>query len=268
VSVGKVSGAVGTFSHLDPEIEEEVCHRLGLSPETISTQVVARDRHAAMIATLAGLSSSLERFATEIRNLQRSEILEAEEYFSPGQKGSSAMPHKRNPITCERVAGLSRLLRGYATAAFENVALWHERDITHSSVERVILPDAFTTVDYQLGLMVSIVEGLIVYPERMRANLNRAGGIVFSQRVLLALTDAGLSREEAYRLVQRSALRAWQEGSSFHDLVLADGEIMEHLSVEALDDCFNLERSLGHVDTIYRRVLGEHSIPEVYHDDA
>jgi adenylosuccinate lyase len=268
VSVGKISGAVGTFSHLSPDVEEDVCHRLGLSPEDVSTQVVPRDRHAEMLSTLAGLSASLERFATEVRNLQRSEILEAEEYFSPGQKGSSAMPHKRNPITCERVAGLARVVRGYATAALENVALWHERDITHSSVERVILPDAFITVDYQIDLMYRILDGLVVYPERMRRNLNRSGGIVFSQRVLLALTEAGLSREEAYRLVQRNALKAWEDGGSFRDLVEADGEIASHLSLERLDRCFDLDANLKHVDFIFRRVLGDTFSGGGYEDDA
>ena len=268
VSVGKVSGAVGTFSHLDPEIEEDVCHRLGLSPEPVATQVVARDRHAALVATLAGISSSLERFATEIRNLQRSEILEAEEYFSPGQKGSSSMPHKRNPITAERVAGLSRLVRGYAQAAFENVALWHERDITHSSVERVILPDAFCVVDYQLSLMYQLVDGLVVYPERMRTNAGRAGGIVFSQKVLLALTDSGMSREEAYSLVQKNALEAWDDGGSFQDLVMADVEITSRLSPETLDHCFDIDSNLEHVDYVFQRVLGDFGLPGRYEDDA
>lgn len=256
VAVGKVSGAVGTFSHLDPAVEEEVCHRLGLSPEPVATQVVARDRHAALVCSLAGLSASLERFATEVRNLQRTEILEAEESFLPGQKGSSAMPHKRNPVSCERVAGLARLLRGYAVAALEDVALWHERDITHSSVERVILPDAFTVVDYQLALMGRIVDGLVAHPERMAANLERGGGIVHSQRVLLALTDGGLSREEAYRLVQRNALAAWEEDRSFRALVEADPEITARLSPEALDACFDLRHDLRHVDWIFERVLG------------
>lgn len=259
VAVGKVSGAVGTFTHLEPEIEEEVCHRLGLAPEAVATQVVARDRHAALLAVLAGLSASLERLATEIRNLQRSEILEAEEYFSPGQKGSSAMPHKRNPITCERIAGLARLVRGYAVAGFENVALWHERDITHSSVERVALPDAFIVVDYQLHLATQVLGSLLVYPERMLANLNRAGGIVFSQRVLLALTEAGASREEAYRMVQRNALRAWAEGLSFRRLAEADTEIAGRLSADALGACFDLDYNLRHIEDAFRRVLGESS---------
>jgi adenylosuccinate lyase len=255
-AVGKISGAVGTFSHLDPGVEEEVCHRLGLAAEPVSTQVVPRDRHAQVLSTLANLSAGLERFATEIRNLQRSEILEAEERFTRGQKGSSAMPHKRNPITCERVAGLARVVRGHATAALENVALWHERDITHSSVERVILPDAFILVDYQLHLMTQIVEQLVVYPERMMRNLDRAGGIVFSQKVLLALADAGLSREEAYRMVQRNALRAWEEGLSFRELIEADPEIRERLPAEAVDACFDLNEALRNVPAIFERVLG------------
>jgi adenylosuccinate lyase len=267
-AVGKVSGSVGTFSHLDPDVEEEVCHRLGLSPEPVSTQVVARDRHAALVAALAGLSASLERFATELRSLQRSEILETEERFSTGQKGSSSMPHKRNPITCERVAGLSRIVRSYAVAALENVALWHERDITHSSVERVILPDAFILVDYQLYLMNQIVEGLVVYPERMAAHLDRCGGIIFSQKVLLALTNRGLSREEAYRIVQKHAHRAWEEGGSFRDLVEGDPLVTEALSPEALDECFNLDHHLRNVGAIFNRVLGEESPPGGYDDSA
>lgn len=256
VAVGKVSGAVGTFTHLAPDVEEEVCHRLGLAPEPVATQVVARDRHAALLATLAGASAGLERIATEVRNLQRSEILEAEEYFAPGQKGSSAMPHKRNPITCERIAGLARLLRGYAVAGFENVALWHERDITHSSVERVALPDAFILLDYQLHLTTRVMEKLLVYPDRMLKNLYRAGGIVFSQRVLLALTDGGLSREDAYRIVQRNALRAWSEDLSFRELVEGDRDIAAGLAPEALDACFDLEHNLRHIDLAFERVLG------------
>jgi len=268
VAVGKISGAVGTFSHLAPDVEEEVCHRLGLTPEPVSTQVTARDRHAALLTMLAGLSSSLERMATEVRNLQRSEILEAEEHFAAGQKGSSAMPHKRNPITAERVAGLARLVRGYAVAALENVALWHERDITHSSVERVILADAFLVVDYQVSLMTRIVQGLVVYPARMAANLDRAGGIVFSQRVLLALTESGLPREEAYRLVQRAAHNAWQNNGSFRALAEADPEIVSRLDPGQLDDCFDLDHHLRHVDDIFRRVLGEDALLSTFEDDA
>jgi adenylosuccinate lyase len=268
VAVGKVSGAVGTFSHLEPEVEDEVCHRLGLSPEPVATQVVARDRHAALVGTLAGLSASLERMATEVRNLQRSEIREAEEQFTAGQKGSSAMPHKRNPITAERVAGLARLVRGYALSALENVALWHERDITHSSVERVIFADAFLVVDYQLAQMTKLVEGLVVYPERMAENLDRAGGIVYSQRVLLALTESGLSREEAYRIVQRSALAAWEQGGSFRDRIEADPDVVSRLSSHELDTCFDLRRNLRHVDDLFRRVLGDDALGLPYSDDA
>ncbi|MDZ4803444.1 MAG: adenylosuccinate lyase [Candidatus Eisenbacteria bacterium] len=268
VAVGKISGAVGTFSHLPPDVEEEVCHRLGLSPEPVSTQVAARDRHATLVMTLAGLSASLERMATEVRNLQRSEILEAEEHFAVGQKGSSAMPHKRNPITAERVAGLARLLRGYAVSALENVALWHERDITHSSVERVILADSFLVVDYQLHLMTRIVQGLIVYPRRMVENLNRAGGIVYSQRVLLALTEAGLPREDAYLLVQRAAHTAWENGGSFRALTEADPEIASRLEPGRLNDCFDLDHGLRHIDDIFRRVLGDDSLGERFEDDA
>ncbi len=255
-AVGKISGAVGTFTHLDPDVESDVCHRLGLAAEPVSTQVVPRDRHAALVTTLAGLSATLERFATEMRNLQRSEISEALEFFGSGQKGSSSMPHKKNPITAERVAGLARVVRGHAVAALENVALWHERDITHSSVERVILPDAFITVDYQIHLTARIVERMVVRPEAMSRNLNRNGGIIFSQRVLLALADGGLSREDAYALVQRNALKAWEEEGSFRDIVENDAEITARLSPEALDDCFDLAHNLRNVDAVFTRVLG------------
>lgn len=257
MSVGKVSGAVGTFSHLEPRIEEYVCHRLGLAPAPVSTQILQRDRHAAMMAALAGLSATLEKMATEIRSLQRTEILEAEEPFTRGQKGSSAMPHKRNPIVCERVAGLARIARANAIAAFENVALWHERDITHSSVERVIFPDSFLLVDYQLHLMIEVVRGLVVYPETMLRNLNRTGGLVFSQRLLLALTRAGMRREEAYAVVQDNALAAWEGGSPFRERVLGDPRILGVLDRVAIEGCFDLAYNLRHVDEVFRRVLGE-----------
>ncbi len=255
ISAGKISGAVGTFSHLDPRVEEYVCHRLGLTPAPVSTQILQRDRHAAMILALANLSASLEKFATEIRSLQRTEILEVEEPFTRGQKGSSAMPHKRNPITCERVAGLARVVRGNAVAALENVALWHERDITHSSVERVIFPDSFILLDYQLHLMTGVVADLVVYPENMRRNLERTGGLVFSQRLLLELTRAGMRREEAYAVVQENALAAWEGGEPFRDRVRTDPRILAVLAADAVDGVFDLDYNLRNVDRIFERVL-------------
>jgi adenylosuccinate lyase len=255
ISAGQVSGSVGTFSYLEPRVEAHVCHRLGLTPAPVSTQVLQRDRHAAMLMALAGLSATLEKIATEIRNLQRTEILEAEEPFTKGQKGSSSMPHKRNPIICERVAGLARVVRGNAMAGLENVALWHERDITHSSVERVIFPDSFILVDYQLSLLTGVMSDLVVYPDRMLLNLNLTGGLVFSQRLLLELTKRGLRREESYAIVQENALAAWEGGESFHDRVLADdrvGRIMNHDEVES---CFDLKWNLRHVDDVFDRVF-------------
>jgi adenylosuccinate lyase len=256
ISVGQVSGSVGTFSYLEPRVEALVCHRLGLAPAPVSTQILQRDRHAAMIAALAGLSASLEKFATEVRNLQRTEILEVEEPFTKGQKGSSSMPHKRNPITCERVAGLARVVRGNAVAAFENVALWHERDITHSSAERVIFPDSFILVDYQLALLTEVMGGLVVYPDRMRKNLDITGGLVFSQRLLLELTNRGLRREESYAIVQENALAAWEGGASFHDRVLVDDRVTRVMPVEEVEACFDLDYNLRHVDAVFERVLG------------
>jgi adenylosuccinate lyase len=223
----------------------------------VSTQVIQRDRHAAMMLALANLSASLEKFATEIRHLQRTEILEAEEPFTKGQKGSSAMPHKRNPITCERVAGLSRVVRGNAMAALENVALWHERDITHSSVERVIFPDSFLLVDYQLALMTQVMEGLVVYPERMMENLERTGGLVFSQRLLLELTRRGMRREDAYEVVQENALAAWEGGPAFRERVREDPRILHALSAVEVDDIFDLSYNLRNVGKVFDRVLGE-----------
>ena len=257
ISVGKISGAVGTFSHLDPFVEEYVCHRLGLSPAPVSTQVLQRDRHAALMTTLANLSATLEKFATEIRNLQRTEVLEVEEPFGRGQKGSSAMPHKRNPITCERVAGLARVVRGNAMAALENVALWHERDITHSSVERIILPDSFLLVDYQLALMTEVMNGLLVYPDHMLANLNRTGGLVFSQRLLLRLVEKGLRREDAYQVVQGHAMEAWQGGASFRDRIAGDGHVQKVMTREEIQGAFDLGHYLRNVDAIFARVLGD-----------
>src|SRR5882762_8904813 len=254
VRVGKISGAVGNFAHVEPEVEEEACRLLGLEPAPISTQVVQRDRHAELCATLAIVAASLEKIATEIRSLQRTEILEAEEPFTEGQKGSSAMPHKRNPVSCEQICGLARLVRTNSLAALENVALWHERDISHSSVERVVLPDSTCLVDYMLHQMTRILDGLQVYPERMKENMERSFGLLFSQRVLLKLTDKGLARQKAYEMVQRNAMTAWRERTAFRDLLAADPEVMAHLSVEQLDACFDPAWYLRNISTIYRRV--------------
>ena len=254
VSVGKISGAVGTHATVPPEVEADVCGRLGLLAEPISTQVVHRDRHAHYVSTLALIAASLEKFATEIRHLQRTEVLEAEEPFAEGQTGSSAMPHKRNPEKCERISGLARLFRGYTSAALENVALWHERDISHSSVERIILPDACTLLDYMLDMFSGIVGGLRVYPENMRRNLELTQGLVFSQRVLLALIDKGLGREEAYKLVQRNAMRAWQERTPFLDLLRKDEGVTRHLSRDELASLFDYGFYVQHVDESFRRI--------------
>jgi adenylosuccinate lyase len=253
VSVGKISGAVGTYANVDPRVEAHVCRRLGLRPARISTQILQRDRHAEFMTTLAVIGSSLDKFATEIRNLQRTDILEVEEYFARGQKGSSAMPHKRNPITAERISGLARILRGNALAALENVALWHERDISHSSVERVIIPDSTITLDYMLHKMTAIMKNLLVYPEKMRRNLERTHGLLFSQRVLLALVEKGLSRERAYELVQRNAMRSWREGVSFKALLMEDADIASVLTSREIESLFNYDYHLRHVDDIYRR---------------
>ncbi|WP_027718151.1 adenylosuccinate lyase [Desulfovirgula thermocuniculi] len=253
IAVGKISGAVGTYAHVDPRVEEHVCRRLGLRPARVSTQVLQRDRHAEYLSAMALVGCSLEKFATEIRNLQRTDILEVEEPFGRGQKGSSAMPHKRNPITAERISGLARVLRGNALAAMENVALWHERDISHSSVERVIIPDSTTLLDYMLHKMTWIVKNLQVYPENMRQNLARTRGLIFSQRVLLALVEKGLSRERAYELVQRNAMRSWQEKADFRALLEGDAEVAARLSREELAALFDESFYLRHVDEIYRR---------------
>ena len=252
-----ISGAVGTFANIDPRVEELVAARLGLLVEPVSTQVIPRDRHAMYFATLGVIASSIERLATEIRHLQRTEVLEAEEYFSPGQKGSSAMPHKRNPVLTENLTGLARMVRGYVTPALENVALWHERDISHSSVERFIGPDATITLDFALARLTSVIDKLIVYPERMQKNLDRMGGLVHSQRVLLALTQSGLSREDSYALVQRNAMKVWQSDGalSLLSLLKADPEVSQRLSAEQLDDLFDLGYHLKHVDTIFARVF-------------
>ena len=253
-----ISGAVGTFANIDPRVEAHVAEKLGLSIEPVSTQVIPRDRHALYFATLGVIASSIERLATEVRHLQRTEVLEAEEYFSPGQKGSSAMPHKRNPVLTENLTGLARMVRGYVTPALENVALWHERDISHSSVERYIGPDATITLDFALNRLVGVIDKLVVYPERMDKNLNKMGGLVHSQRVLLALTQAGVSREDAYRLVQRNAMKVWESDGqlSLLELLKADPEVGAALSPSELEEKFDLDYHFKHVDTIFDRVFG------------
>ncbi len=253
VAVGKVSGAVGTFANIDPRVEQFICKRLGLKPAPVSTQTLQRDRHAYFLSVLAVIASSLEKFATEIRNLQRTEILEAEEYFAEGQKGSSAMPHKRNPLTAERVAGLARVIRGYALAAQENVALWHERDITHSSAERIILPDSAILLHYMLAKFIDVMDRLNVYPERMKRNIQLTKGLVSSQQVLLALVKKGTSREKAYAMVQRNALRAWKSESNFRLLIEGDPEVTSLLSPSEIEECFNLSYHLKNVDYVLRR---------------
>ena len=251
-----ISGAVGTFANIDPAVEEYVAEQLGLTPEPVSTQVIPRDRHAMFFATLGVIASSIERLATEIRHLQRTEVLEAEEYFSPGQKGSSAMPHKRNPVLTENLTGLARMVRAYTVPAMENVALWHERDISHSSVERMIGPDATVTLDFALARLTMVIEKLVVYPDRMEANMNRLGGLMHSQRVLLALTQAGVSREDSYRLVQRNAMKVWEEGKDFLQELLADEDVRNALSEEDIREKFDLGYHTKHVDTIFTRVFG------------
>ncbi|MEM9330659.1 MAG: adenylosuccinate lyase [Pseudomonadota bacterium] len=250
-----ISGAVGTFANIDPHIEAHVAKAMGLSAEPVSTQVIPRDRHAMYFATLGVIASSLERLATEIRHLQRTEVLEAEEYFSPGQKGSSAMPHKRNPVLTENLTGLARIVRSAVTPAMENVALWHERDISHSSVERMIGPDATVTLDFALIRMAGVIEKLLVYPDNMMANLNKFKGLVHSQRVLLALTQAGLSREDSYRLVQRNAMKVWEEGKDFLEELLQDEEVTAALTEEEIREKFDLSYHTKHVDTIFKRVF-------------
>ncbi|MEM9026733.1 MAG: adenylosuccinate lyase [Pseudomonadota bacterium] len=251
-----LSGAVGTFANIDPRIETHVADALGLAPEPVSTQVIPRDRHAMYFATLGVIASSIERLATEIRHLQRTEVLEAEEYFSPGQKGSSAMPHKRNPVLTENLTGLARVVRSAVIPALENVALWHERDISHSSVERMIGPDTTVTLDFALNRLAGVVETLVVYPDNMRKNLDRLGGLHNSQRVLLALTQAGVSREQAYQLVQRNAMKTWQEGKDFLSELKADPDVTAHLATDALENMFDLAYHTQHVDTIFARVFG------------
>lgn len=253
VAVGKLSGAVGTYANIDPRVEAYVCEKMGLKPARLATQVIQRDRHAEFLTTLAVVASSLDKFATELRNLQRTDVREVEEYFHPGQKGSSAMPHKRNPITLERVAGLARVVRGNALAALENVALWHERDITHSSVERVILPDSTILVDYMVRTFTRIMDKLLVYPENMLANMNKTGGLIFSQRVLLALVEKGADRNEAYRWVQRNAMARWLEGQDFKSNIAKDPDISRYLTPQEIDACFDTAYYLRYVDTIMAR---------------
>ena len=255
IRAGKISGAVGTNAHLPPEVEARALGALGLSVETVATQVVARDRHAQFFGTLATLAASLERFSVQIRHMQRTEVREAEEPFTVGQKGSSAMPHKRNPILTENLTGLARLMRGWAHAAYENVALWHERDISHSSVERVIAPDATITAVFMLRRLTRVVDGLVVYPDRMRHNLEQMRGLVFSQPVLLALTQKGLARQQAYEIVQRNAMRVWDEGIDLKSALLADTELMARIDRAEIEACFDLDRHLAHVDTIIDRAL-------------
>jgi adenylosuccinate lyase len=256
IATGAISGAVGTFANIDPRVEEHVCEKLGLTPEPVSTQVIPRDRHAMFFATLGVIASSIENVAIEIRHMQRTEVLEAEEFFSPGQKGSSAMPHKRNPVLTENLTGLARLVRMSVVPAMENVALWHERDISHSSVERAIGPDTTVTLDFALHRLAGVIEKLVIYPENMMNNLNKFRGLVHSQRVLLALTQAGVSREDSYRLVQRNAMKVWEQGKDFLEELLADQEVRAALSEEVIREKFDLGYHTKHVDTIFARVFG------------
>jgi adenylosuccinate lyase len=255
IRVGKFSGAVGTFAHLSPELEEKMCSRLGLKAAAVSSQVIQRDRHAYFLATLAVIACTLDKIATEIRHLQRTEVREAEEFFSEKQKGSSAMPHKRNPITSEQISGLARVIRSNAQAGFENVALWHERDISHSSAERVIIPDSTTLVDYLLQKTTNLIDTMFVYPARMKANLESTGGLVFSGQLLLDLVEHGVSREDAYRKVQSHAMRAWKEGLNLRDLILKDEEIIRLVPRQQIDHAFDLKRQLRNIDKIFARVF-------------
>ncbi len=253
MAVGKMSGAVGTYSNIDPFVEQYVCEKLGLTPVRLATQVIQRDRHAHFLTTLAIIGSSLDKMATEIRNLQRTDIREAEEFFAPGQKGSSAMPHKRNPITCEKISGMARLLRGYAVAGLEDVALWHERDISHSSVERVILPDATIALDHMLRKFINIIDKLLVYPDAMLANMNKTGGLIFSQNLLIALVSKGVLREDAYKWVQRNAMARWLEGADFKTNVEHDPDIKKYLTDAEIEGCFDPQPMLRNVDLIFAR---------------
>jgi adenylosuccinate lyase len=260
VATCAISGAVGTFAQVDPRVEEHVARAMGLAVEPVSTQVIPRDRHAMYFATLGVVASSVERLATEIRHLQRSEVLEAEEFFSEGQKGSSAMPHKRNPVLSENLTGLARVVRAYVTPALENVALWHERDISHSSVERVIGPDATATLDFALARLAAIIDKLVVYPGNMKKNLERLGGLIHSQRVMLALTQKGMAREDAYAIVQRNAMRVWKDEGDFLALLAADKDVRKHLTAAELEKNFDLGYHFTHVDTIFERVFGRSAV--------
>ncbi len=257
ISYGKISGAVGTFAHVDPKVEEYVCKHLGLKPAPASNQVLQRDRYAEVFCALAIMAGTVEKMATEIRHLQRTEVLEAEEYFRPGQKGSSAMPHKRNPILSENLCGLARLVRSYCIPALENMALWHERDISHSSVERVITPDAFIAADFMLSRMSGVIKRLVVYPERMKKNLNLLKGLIFSQQVLLILTQKGVSREEAYRIVQKRAMEVWEGKDDFKTRLLKDKNLAKYMAQDEIEAVFDINYHLKHVDTIFKRVFGE-----------
>jgi adenylosuccinate lyase len=257
IATGAISGAVGTFANIDPSVEEYVCEKLGLMPEPVSTQVIPRDRHAEYFCTLAIIASSMERIAIEVRHLQRTEVLEVEEFFSKGQKGSSAMPHKRNPILSENLTGQARYIRGFAVPALENVALWHERDISHSSVERYIAPDATVALDFSLRRLNGLIRNLVVYPDNMLKNLNQMKGLVFSQKILLDLTQSGVSREESYRMVQRNAMKVWEEGKDFQIELLADQDVVGALGEQKIRESFDLSYHLKHVDTIFKRVFGE-----------
>lgn len=254
ISYGKIAGAVGTYDNVDPFVEKYVCEKLGLKVEPVSTQIIQRDRHAEYLTTLAVIASSLEKFATEIRHLQRTEVLEAEEYFSEGQKGSSAMPHKRNPVRCERVSGLARVVRANALAALENIALWHERDISHSSVERIIIPDSTTLVDFMLTEMIDIIDKLLIYPDRMEKNLNLTNGLIFSQKVLLALIEKGLTREKAYDVVQRNAMRSWRTGENFAQLLKGDPDVSKYMSNDEIDKIFDYKSVLAKIDYIFEKI--------------
>ncbi len=256
IATGAISGAVGTFANIDPAVEDYVCEQLGLNPEPISTQVIPRDRHAAFFAALAIVGASIENISTEVRHMQRTEVLEAEEFFAPGQKGSSAMPHKRNPVLTENLTGLARLVRMAVVPALENVTMWHERDISHSSVERNIGPDTTITLDFALARLTSVVDKLVIYPDNMLANMNKFRGLVMSQRVLLALTQAGVSREDSYKLVQRNAMKVWEQGKDFKTELLADADVLAALSAEEIEEKFDLGYHTKHVDTIFKRVFG------------
>lgn len=257
ISYGMVSGAVGTFANIDPSAEEYVCKKFSLKPAPVSNQIIQRDRHAEYMVTLSLIASSIDKIAVELRHLQRTEVLEAEEYFSVGQKGSSAMPHKRNPITAEQLSGLARVVRSNAIAAMENVALWHERDISHSSVERVIIPDSTILIDYMLNKLTNLIDKLLVYPQNMKRNLDKMGGLVYSESILLELVKSGITREDAYRMVQRVSMKVWERGGDFKDMILGDREIMKLISPAAVERAFSLNHHLKNVDFIFKRVFGE-----------